>query len=248
MKRTISFMIVLCAIFTLVACGTPSMPIETQPPHIHSFGEWRVVTAPTLKQSGTKERVCSCGKKETVQMPSKFDELSDFMENHASDYSNGSYTVYENAQTFGKNCRLIYPGYGVDGGMWSISLTFNSATKGTIFLISWGSVSSMLQTLAFSVQDGVVVDRYDYIFRSQTFYGGSFQDQICGSIYPSTLNSSAILNYTSYTAGSGNAFKYFVDQYQRDACAYTKQLVIFFDAYFEFKGLSLRMSDFGFKQ
>ncbi len=247
MKYTVSILLILCTLFTLAACGSPSDPAETQAPHIHSFRDWTVVSSPTLKQNGTKERMCSCGEKETVQIPSKYDELSDFMMKTASDYSNGSYTVSENAKTFGKDCKLIYPGYRVDEGMWSINLTFNPTTKETIFLISRGNVSSMLESLAFVVQDGVVVDRYDYIFQSENFKGG-YKDQIYGSIYPSSLNRDTYLYYSTYSAGSGKAFTYFVENYQKDACAFAKQLVIFFDAYFEYKGLSLRMGDFGFSQ
>ncbi|GEM_PF-6075223 len=188
----------------------------------------------------------SCSEKSQGN-PSKFDELADFMTNNASDYSDGSYTVRENAKNFGKDCRLIYPGYGVDEGGWTIALTFNPSTKTTVFLVSYGYVSSMLTSLAFSVQDGVVVDRYDYLFQVENFIGG-FKDQIYGSIYPSSLNASETLNYKSYSAGSGGAFKYFVDGYQKDACAYAKQLLIFFNAYFKSKGLSLTMSDFGFSE
>ncbi len=249
MKRIISAFLILMMLISIciVASSCSSDNNATAKTHIHSYGEWTVVTSPTLKQSGVKKRVCSCGEQETAEIPSKFDELADFMTNNASDYSDGSYTVRENAKNFGKDCRLIYPGYGVDEGGWTIALTFNPSTKNTVFLVSYGYVSSMLDSLAFSVQDGVVVDRYDYLFQEENFTGG-YKDQIYGSIYPSSLNASETLNYKSYSAGSGGAFKYFADSYQKYACGYAKQLVIFFNAYFKSKGLSLNMSDFGFSE
>ena len=38
---------------------------ETQGVHTHAFGEWAVVKQPTCTEAGSKERVCSCGEKET---------------------------------------------------------------------------------------------------------------------------------------------------------------------------------------
>ncbi|MCR4686491.1 MAG: FecR domain-containing protein [Lachnospiraceae bacterium] len=40
-------------------------PAET---HTHSFSEWTIVTAPTCTTAGVKERVCSCGEKETASI------------------------------------------------------------------------------------------------------------------------------------------------------------------------------------
>ena len=34
-------------------------------PHTHTYGSWSIVTAPTLTSTGTAERACSCGEKET---------------------------------------------------------------------------------------------------------------------------------------------------------------------------------------
>jgi hypothetical protein len=214
--------------------------------HSHSFGDWVITKNPTLKQSGVKERTCSCGYKETAEIFAKFDELSEFVSNNAYDYSGGSYTVRENVEKFGSGCRLIYPGYTVEGGGWDISLTYSPTTHDTIFLISYGFVGSQLETFAFSVEDGVVVDRYEYLFQHQNFKA-SFTDQISGSFSVSNLNSIDMLNYTYASKESGRSFEAFVNGYQQNACAYAKQLAIFFDAYFEYKGLSIRMSDFGFK-
>ena len=65
MKRTISFLLVLLTIFALAACGTPSAPVETQPPHTHSFGDWVITKAATCTEAGEQERYCSCGEKQT---------------------------------------------------------------------------------------------------------------------------------------------------------------------------------------
>ena len=39
--------------------------VTTEPPHTHSFGAWSTVKAESCTEEGTKERVCSCGQKET---------------------------------------------------------------------------------------------------------------------------------------------------------------------------------------
>lgn len=48
---------------------TPNTGDVTAPPetgaHTHSFGAWTVVKAPTCTEAGSRERVCSCGEKES---------------------------------------------------------------------------------------------------------------------------------------------------------------------------------------
>lgn len=89
-------MVLLVCMSTLIACdedgkqSTPNTPAqttanttsapETDPPkadppeseaHVHSFGEWTTVSAPTCTQSGSEERVCPCGDKETRPVSAK---------------------------------------------------------------------------------------------------------------------------------------------------------------------------------
>ena len=42
---------------------------NTPTPHVHSFGEWKVTKESTCKETGTKERSCACGEKETETLP-----------------------------------------------------------------------------------------------------------------------------------------------------------------------------------
>lgn len=66
MKQTVSLILVLCMlIFALASCGTSSTPSKTQTSHTHSFGNWTITKDATCTESGRKERVCSCGEKET---------------------------------------------------------------------------------------------------------------------------------------------------------------------------------------
>lgn len=65
-------------------------PAETEP-HIHSFGEWKIVKDSTCKETGTKERVCPCGQKQTESIAKK---------EHVSDGSNdGIPTISANGNT-----------------------------------------------------------------------------------------------------------------------------------------------------
>ena len=67
--------IVLIAAFTLNACSvdtptdsTTTMVTTTQTPdgpHIHEYGDWKVVESPTCNSNGLEERVCECGQKQT---------------------------------------------------------------------------------------------------------------------------------------------------------------------------------------
>lgn len=40
----------------------------TDPPHVHAFGEWVTVKAPTCIEKGLAERTCECGEKETKEL------------------------------------------------------------------------------------------------------------------------------------------------------------------------------------
>ena len=44
---------------------TEAMTEEPTVPHEHAYGEWHVISEATCKREGKKERVCSCGDKET---------------------------------------------------------------------------------------------------------------------------------------------------------------------------------------
>ena len=53
--------------------GTGNQPSGNQPggetTHTHSFSEWTIARAATCTENGVKERVCSCGEKETQKLP-----------------------------------------------------------------------------------------------------------------------------------------------------------------------------------
>ena len=54
MKKILSFLLILSFVLVLVGCE-----------HTHAYGEWVVVKEATELEEGLKERVCSCGEKET---------------------------------------------------------------------------------------------------------------------------------------------------------------------------------------
>ena len=54
MKKILSFLLILSFVLVLVGCD-----------HTHAYGEWVVVKEATELEEGLKERVCSCGEKET---------------------------------------------------------------------------------------------------------------------------------------------------------------------------------------
>ena len=54
MKKILSFLLILSFVLILVGCE-----------HTHAYGEWVVVKEATELEEGLKERVCSCGEKET---------------------------------------------------------------------------------------------------------------------------------------------------------------------------------------
>ena len=46
-------------------------PEETTAPHTHTYGTWKIAKAPTCTASGTEERACACGDKQTRTVTAK---------------------------------------------------------------------------------------------------------------------------------------------------------------------------------
>lgn len=61
MRKRIGYLIVLIGLLTLAAWGCKKKDIHIT----HDYGEWTIVTTATCTKDGEKERVCSCGKKQT---------------------------------------------------------------------------------------------------------------------------------------------------------------------------------------
>ena len=58
-KLFLIFVLILMLILALAACDMGSTP------HAHFYGEWETIEEATCTEDGTKERVCSCGEKQT---------------------------------------------------------------------------------------------------------------------------------------------------------------------------------------
>jgi hypothetical protein len=67
MKKTASVVlaIILCCVFMLSSCDFA----DGNNVHKHKFSEWEIVTTPTCTTVGKQERFCSCGEKETSDVP-----------------------------------------------------------------------------------------------------------------------------------------------------------------------------------
>lgn len=72
MKKKVKFVLLVCAV--LLACTLMFTACEEEKPtidddgieeHVHAFGEWYFIKEVTCTENGEKERVCSCGEKET---------------------------------------------------------------------------------------------------------------------------------------------------------------------------------------
>ena len=61
MRKQTSILLAAFIILCLAACGIQS--------HVHEFGEWKIVKEANCGETGVKERVCSCGEKETETIP-----------------------------------------------------------------------------------------------------------------------------------------------------------------------------------
>ena len=52
----------------LAVCGLAVFAACDEPGHTHSFGGWKVVAEPTCTEEGLRERVCTCGEKESEEI------------------------------------------------------------------------------------------------------------------------------------------------------------------------------------
>ena len=59
-KLLVLTMIVIVVALALVSCSDN---------HVHSFSEWKIVENPTCNESGTEARYCTCGEKQTNDVP-----------------------------------------------------------------------------------------------------------------------------------------------------------------------------------
>ena len=66
-KKLILLMMLLACIFAFSSCFTDDSEEQngTDSTHDHSYGEWEETKSPTCTESGERERICSCGDKET---------------------------------------------------------------------------------------------------------------------------------------------------------------------------------------
>ena len=85
MKKLLAIILTLAMLSSvmLTGCNTPvETPAETPaespdetpeetPAHVHVFGEWAEIKAPTCAEKGERERVCECGEKETEAIAEK---------------------------------------------------------------------------------------------------------------------------------------------------------------------------------
>ena len=69
---------------------TTTQEIVTTTEHIHTFGEWTTINNPSCTNKGLKERVCSCGEKETQEIEALGHDYSKWVTiNEPTDINNG---------------------------------------------------------------------------------------------------------------------------------------------------------------
>ncbi len=61
MRKRIGYLVVLIGMLILMMCGCEKESSHTT----HEYGDWHIVKAVTCTEDGERERICSCGKKET---------------------------------------------------------------------------------------------------------------------------------------------------------------------------------------
>lgn len=77
MKKKLWVILLSAVLFMFAACNTqpPQQALNRESrestQHRHDFGTWRIIKEATCTDSGERERVCSCGEKETETMIAK---------------------------------------------------------------------------------------------------------------------------------------------------------------------------------
>lgn len=200
----------------------------------------------TLSMAGkTQGSHCSvCGEVIIPQeeIPTKLDALIEEIKADNT-LSDGVYSKYYHMSDFASQSDVIITQVITQQAKIDelyIAINYTPSTNNLSFSLS--RIAEYSYTFLLSIDGGQSANQYSYGYKSEL--GESY---IFGEINASTISKTQSLDYTYYDTSQQNMFYFYEPAYQKEAAQYAKQLIIFLDQLFVYKGLSIRASDFNLK-
>ena len=127
---------------------------------------------------------------------------------------------------------------------YGLGFSYNENNKTLIIQLLKNDLST--ESISISINNGIIANRYDYLY-SYTNPIGGYTDKIQGTFTATSLSSTSKFTYTNYSAGSGKAFTYFVENYQKDAAECAKLLTEYLDEFLAHNNLGFTSESFNLK-
>ena len=170
----------------------------------------------------------------TICNLSAISAIGSIVKNNPDQYTAGAYIKSFTCASFSTNN---------DASKYAIGFAYEENTGTLLILLSKKDSSESISIL---INNGVIANRYKYMYSYTNDIAG-FTDKIEGMFYASSLSNTSSFTYTDYTAGSGKAFSWFVDDYTEDAAKLTKLLVEYLNEFLENKNIGFTAEVFNLK-
>ncbi len=138
--------------------------------------------------------------------------IGDIIKENPDQYAAGAYLKVFSCSTFSSK---------EDAQNCVLGFAYDESDKSLLIKLSKNDVAN--DSFSFMINGGIISNNYEYTYSHTNSYG-PYTDEIKGVFNATSLSSTTIFNYTDYSAGSGKAFIYFIDDYKEDAASYAKLL------------------------
>lgn len=250
-KILIITILMLALVCVMASCGGDEHT-HSYGEHTHSYGEWETSKEATCAIEGTQMQSCSCGDYVTKSIP-KTDKhtfsngkcticnlsivtaIGDIIKQSPDQYTSGAYIKSFTCSTFSSKEKSYNYGLG---------FAYNETNKTLTIQLVKSDLST--ESISVTINNGVISNRYEYLY-SYTNPVGGYTDKIQGVFTATSLSSTSSFTYTNYSAGSGKAFTYFVDDYKEDAANCAKLLTEYLNEFLTYNELGFTAEAFNLK-
>ena len=240
---------ILCVLMLLtIVCALTSCE------HVHTWdGERTVLREATCLEEGIEAEYClECGFERTDNIPKIPDHsfsngtcsgcnlsvvtaIGNIVMQNPDRYVSGAYIKSFTCSTF--SSREGASNYG-------LGFAYNESSNTLLLQLTRNDLST--ESITITINSGVIASRYEYLY-SYTNPVGGYTDQIEGTFTATSLSSTSAFGYTNYSAGSGSAFSYFVNDYKKDAASCAKLLVQYLNDFLYYNDLGFTANEFNLR-
>ena len=195
------------------------------PPHVHNFGEWEVIQNATCTATGSKDRYCSCGEKQTATIPVTEHTFGDWTVTQAPTKTDKG-TEERSCSCGEKEIRdvdILPTVTTVTRQEWENA--FDLSTYGNIIatvdasFVERGSEWTTKGTL--TAKNGIVYRNYVATFEGEE---EKVQDSSAGTLSMEELDTTGVLSCVVYSLSCQVAYGYTTFDYEEGAKAYCTEV------------------------